>query len=201
MILQQNDRSGEKLIVGSLEVIQDFKTAGLTRIESKIDMLDNKMTTERLKQNDYWSKLSDDNVLTPVEKKELNTELTAEATAYAAIIAEAEKAGATNTPEVQAYKDAYALLLNYVYNQLKCFDDPTACTDILDKDTFNKIFADYYKAKEAAIARIDLEKAKSAAHEIAKDEIDLDHKGEYLGRRTVFPPETADGVIHKGDWF
>ena len=100
-MLQQNDRSGEKLVVGSLEVIQEFKSSGLTRIESKIDMLDNKMTTEHLKTNDYWSALSDDCILTPVEKKTLKTNLEAEATQYAAIMAEAEKAKAKNAKEVK----------------------------------------------------------------------------------------------------
>lgn len=200
-MLQQNDRSGEKLVVGSLEVIQEFKSSGLTRIESKIDMLDNKMTTEHLKTNDYWSALSDDCILTPVEKKTLKTNLEAEATQYAAIMAEAEKANAKNAKEVKEYDSYYKTFLNYIYNQLHCFDDMSANTEINDKETFNKMFADLQKYKQAAIDRIALENAKTAAHEISKDEIDIDHKGEYLGRVSVFPPTTADGVIHKGDWF
>ena len=134
-MLQQNDRSGEKLVVGSLEVIQEFKSSGLTRIESKIDMLDNKMTTEHLKTNDYWSALSDDCILTPVEKKTLKTNLEAEATQYAAIMAEAEKAGAKNTEEVKEYDSYYKTFLNYIYNQLHCFDDMSANTEINDKET------------------------------------------------------------------
>ncbi len=200
-MLQQNDRSGEKLVVGSLEVIQEFKSSGLTRIESKIDMLDNKMTTEHLKTNDYWSALSNDCILTPVEKKTLKTNLEAEATQYAAIMAEAEKANAKNAKEVKEYDSYYKTFLNYIYNQLHCFDDMSANTEINDKETFNKMFADLQKYKQAAIDRIALENAKTAAHEISKDEIDIDHKGEYLGRVSVFPPTTADGVIHKGDWF
>ena len=200
-MLQQNDRSGEKLVVGSLEVIQEFKSSGLTRIESKIDMLDNQMTTEHLKTNDYWSALSNDCILTPVEKKTLKTNLEAEATQYAAIMAEAEKAKAKNTKEVKEYDSYYKTFLNYIYNQLHCFDDMSANTEINDKETFNKMFADLQKYKQAAIDRIALENAKTAAHEISKDEIDIDHKGEYLGRVSVFPPTTADGVIHKGDWF
>mgnify|MGYP007069857006 CR=1 FL=1 len=116
-------------------------------------------------------------------------------------MAEAEKAKAKNAKEVKEYDSYYKTFLNYIYNQLHCFDDMSANTEINDKETFNKMFADLQKYKQAAIDRIALENAMDAAHEISKDEIDIDHKGEYLGRVSVFPPTTADGVIHKGDWF
>ena len=151
--LKQINDSEKALTVGSLKVIGDISNSGLQTIKKQISSLATSQQTTTEKQNEYWSNLSSDNVITPGEKITLKKEWATIQNTYSALTTDLEES-ILATDEVQNYILAYTALKTYLFSTIKVFDDMTANTVLEDSSVFNNYYSSYYYNQTLAQNRI-----------------------------------------------
>lgn len=73
-MLQRENMAEKELVVGSLVVLQDIDSAGYNKVKQNVEALRNSVQNIGSKQEDYWSSLSADGVISSIEKKQLKKE-------------------------------------------------------------------------------------------------------------------------------
>ncbi len=199
-MLKEQNSAEQKLIVGSLTVLSDIKNSGIQKLESTVSEIENEQTTIKIKQDNYWKDLSSDGKLTAVEKKRLRTKLAEETVSYVDIIERATKANCQIHADISVYKLQFEVFKATLENVYYINEDST--TDI-NKSVFDKVFSDYYIAKDTAQERITITIADTNAHNAIENKFDEelkkgDRSGFYLGAISVFPPTVSFGC---NDWF
>lgn len=143
--LKQINNAENHLIVGSIEVLGDISNSGMKQIKRNVRSLQDSMTAYVGQTTDYWSKLSDDGIITPLEKTMLKKEWETIAQTYTTVMAEAVAQQVTTSREIIAYQAAYNDLRYYLNTTLALFDEMSMDTAISDREEFNEYFATYYQ--------------------------------------------------------
>ncbi len=143
--LKQINNAENHLIVGSIEVIGDISNSGMKQIKRNVRSLQDSMTAYVGQTTDYWSKLSDDGIITPLEKTMLKKEWETIAQTYTTVMTEAVAQQVTTSREIIAYQAAYNDLRYYLNTTLALFDEMSMDTAISDREEFNEYFATYYQ--------------------------------------------------------
>lgn len=96
---------------------------------------------------DYWSDLSNDGLITPVEKIMLKKEFETIEVTHGALMSEARAQGIESLSSIIAYDNAYTALRTYLYSTLALFDEMSENTEIEDREVFNGYYSDYYSSE------------------------------------------------------
>lgn len=186
MRLKQANHAGEHGVYGSLEVLGDVQSKNIRQIKRTVDMIQYESTREQQRVTDYWSKLSDDGKITPIEKKIIKKEWEAIAQSYAALLQQATELGITGDDYWLDYAGAYSDLRTYLFTTISLFDDMEATTQLDDRDTFNSYFSGYYYAEKfiqmgitsGVIGTLDLDILHSLDEEGVEGEIKV-YRGQF----------------------
>ncbi|MBO7731670.1 MAG: hypothetical protein J6S67_03940 [Methanobrevibacter sp.] len=134
------DRS---LTVHSLNVLTDIDSPNIKEIRKSVNET-RKQTFEGLKTvEQYWTSLSDDGVISPVEKQILRREMDNIQRSFSAVTTQATALGFSG-PVLQDYTDTYEDLRVYIFDTLKLFDNIEEETAIDDRTAFNTYFSNYF---------------------------------------------------------
>ena len=170
MNLQAEDKSNKALTVGSLNVLGGMKSDELTAIHTHLQTQDGVQSRIIADMEKLYQSISADGVITANEKQMLKKELTIIETEYPIIVSKAEAAKKPQV-EIEAYENAYRILVDYLYNDIRIFDNMSDPLPI-ERDVFNTRFADYYKRR--AVLQI-AEDGKPADMSFPADENALVH--------------------------
>lgn len=154
MRLKQSNHAGEHAVFGSIEVLGEVKSKNIREIKRSVDMIQQETSITESKVTDYWSKLSDDGKITPVEKKILKKEWEAITQSYAALLYQAGERGLAGTDWWNDYAQTYEELRKYLFVTLTLFDDMEASTILQNRDEFNSQFSGYYYSEKMTQTRI-----------------------------------------------
>lgn len=131
------------LVVKSLTVLDKIDGGGLKEIRNSVESVKRQTVAQAKQQEQYWKSLSDDGVITVIEKQTLYRETQNIARSYSAITQQAASLQIT-AALLADYNATYNALHNYLYTTLKVFDDMSSETVIDDRNTFNTYFSNYY---------------------------------------------------------
>lgn len=148
MDLKELNHAGEHAIFGSIEVLGDIDGKGMRTIRREINSMQQQQASFTKKFENYWSDLSSDGVITPVEKASLLKEWEGITQSYTALYAQASEKQLTNTPYWIDYEDAFDALKEELFTTEKIFDNMYESTTLSDKDAFDTIFSEYYYAEK-----------------------------------------------------
>lgn len=147
---KQINEAGTELIVDSIRILKGdgLHGAGAATIQRKISQLEQSVTILEGKQEDYWSGIGEDNVITPIEKQTLYKEREIIRNEYVSITKRAESVGITGNLVYQKYDNAYRNLIGML-DDLKVFDDMSQSTEIPNREQFNDNYSIYYEDRDA----------------------------------------------------
>ena len=148
--LKETNHAEEAMTVGSLKVLHDISGAGFEVIKSQVQEVTESVSANNRRQEDYWSRLSDDGIISASEKKILKKEWAQIYQTYQSILQVATVKGFINVAEIVSYKAAYSNLNNLLNNELKIFADMGSDTKVDDRDVFNNSYSVYYSAEALA---------------------------------------------------
>lgn len=134
------------LVVGSIEVLDEISGKGIKQIQKNIEAI--QQTMSFIPQSiDYWSKLSDDGLITPVEKKTIKAQWEQINAIYESLKNIIESKGLIYETYWISYLGAYNNLKTYLFTTLKLFDDMYTNTQVTNREDFNNYFTFYYTAE------------------------------------------------------
>jgi predicted nucleic acid-binding Zn-ribbon protein len=131
------------LVVKSLKVLENIDGGGLKEIKNTVESVKRQTAAQAKQQEEYWKSLSDDGVITVIEKQTLYRETQNIARSYAAITQQAAALQIT-AALLNDFVRTYEALHTYLYTTLKVFDDMSSETVIDSRDVFNAYFSNYY---------------------------------------------------------
>ena len=155
MNLKSKDRSSEALTVGSLNVLGKLENGALNSIHTHLQSSDAQQSKIIADIEKLYENISADGVITANEKQILKKEVGIIETEYPIILQKAQNAK-KNESEINAFKVAFKALRDYLFIDLKIFDEMSEALDV-DREVFNKKFADYYKSRAALQVASDAE--------------------------------------------
>ena len=146
----ENNMADQDVVVHSLRVLTDVKSPALSQL--KRDLNTQQVTSQALarKQEKFYKSLSDDGIISPMEKKIVQREMESIATSYTALYQQAVAEHYEQAAFFQDYMATYAALRDYIYSDLHLFDNMDEDTEV-DRDQFNEFFSDYYYSENTAI--------------------------------------------------
>lgn len=131
------------LVVKSLKVLENIDGGGIKEIKNTVEAVKRQTTAQAKQQEEYWKSLSDDGVITVIEKQTLYRETQNIARSYAAITQQAAALQIT-AALLNDFVRTYEALHTYLYTTLKLFDDMSSETVLDDRAAFNTYFSNYY---------------------------------------------------------
>lgn len=134
------------LVVGSIEVIDEISGNGIKQIQSKVESLKQRLDFIP-EQIDYWSQLSDDGLITPVEKKTLKSQWLQIQAMYTRLRQIINEKSLTDMDYWIGYVAAYNNLNAYLNEELDVFSNMYGNTQVENRETFNNYFTLYYTAE------------------------------------------------------
>jgi len=159
MNLKSKDRSSEALTVGSLNVLGKLENGALNSIHTHLQSSDAQQSKIIADIEKLYENISADGVITANEKQILKKEVGIIETEYPIILQKAQNAK-KNESEINAFKRAFKALRDYLFIELKIFDEMTEALEV-DREIFNKKFADYYTSRAVLQVASDAEAALS----------------------------------------
>ena len=159
MNLQENNKSHQALTVGSLKVLGDFNSGVINSIHTHLQSSDAQQLKLIGDMEKVYKNISADGIISANEKQILKKEVGIIETEYPIILQKAEKAKKA-VSEINAFKVAFKSLRDYLFVELKIFDDMTEALEV-DREVFNEKFADYYKSRAVLQVASDAEAALS----------------------------------------
>lgn len=145
--LKQENHADKEFVVGSLKVLKNVEGAGFKKIKEDIDTLDRTVNNFVRDQKDYWSEISADGYINPIEKQILYKEWQVINTTYTNIMSQVEKEEVKNEEEIQSYIIEYNRLSNYLFEEIKLFDNFNESTKLINREYFNQKYTDYYDSE------------------------------------------------------
>ena len=139
----ENNMADQALIVRSLKVLESIDGGGIREIRQGVEAVQKNAIQMVKQQEEYWKGLSDDGVISAVEKQGLKREMENIRQSYSAVTTQAASFGYTN-PILQDYVRTYEELRGYIYDTLKLFDNMNEDTPIEDREYFNTLFSNYF---------------------------------------------------------
>ena len=131
------------LVVKSLKVLENIDGGGIKEIKNTVESVKRQTAAQAKQQEEYWKSLSDDGVITVIEKQTLYRETQNIARSYAAITQQAAALQIT-AALLNDFVRTYEALHTYLYTTLKLFDDMSSETVLDDRAAFNAYFSNYY---------------------------------------------------------
>lgn len=207
----ENNMADQDVIVHSLRVLSEIKNPALTQLKRDLGTQQVSAQALALKQEKFYKSLSDDGIISPMEKKIVQREMESIATSYTALYTQAVAEHYETAPFFQDYMATYAALRNYIYSTLHLFDDMDADTEV-DRDEFNSYFSAYYYSENFAIVSMTVGVITDLGFKILESLEDEGEEGEvgiyrgmlyqyidgewklinkelYYGKSAVLPPE------------
>ena len=190
------------LVVGSIEVLGDLTSGTTKEIRKTIEAVKEQALQIYRQQNNWWEKLSDDGVITPVEKNILLREMENIRRSFAAIYTQTEELGFIGTLIVRDYIRTYEALRDYIYSDLRLFDDMASDTQLGNRSIFNQMFSNYYYSESFTLIAINQEIAATINFRVLED---LNEPGEenevalYMGGLYMYV-DGAWKAVQTGDY-
>ncbi|MBP5793350.1 MAG: hypothetical protein J6W46_06885, partial [Spirochaetaceae bacterium] len=156
-MIKERNMADQHLVVGSLEVLGSVESGTTKEIRRTIEAVKAQTLQLYRQQNSWWTKLSDDGIITPIEKNMLLREFENIRRSFAAIYTQAQSLGFLGTMIVQDYIRTYENLRDYVYIDLKLFDNMDAETELPSREYFNQQFSNYYYSESFTLIAINEE--------------------------------------------
>ena len=122
MDLKELNHAGEHAVFGSIKVLGDIDGKNVRTIRRDVDLIQNTQYKLKQKVDNYWSSLSDDGIITPVEKIALHKEWESIVQSHAALYEQAQEKQLTEMPYWQDYEDAYDALKKMLFTDEGIFD-------------------------------------------------------------------------------
>ena len=187
-MIKENNMADNHLVVGSIEVLGDLTSGTTKEIKKTIEAVKAQALSLYRQQNNWWEKLSDDGVITPVEKNILYREMENIRRSEAAIYVQAEDLGYLSTAVIVTYINVYEDLRSYLYTDLRLFDDMNSDTQLEDRTLFNQKFSNYYywesfviiSINRSIIASLNFRVLESLEEEGEENEVALYKGGLYM---------------------
>ncbi|MBO7733341.1 MAG: hypothetical protein J6S67_12325 [Methanobrevibacter sp.] len=148
MDLKELNHAGEHGVFGSITVTGDIDSKNLKTVRRDVNLIQNNQVKLNTKIDNYWDSLSDDGILTPLEKISLRKEWEGITQSYAALYDLASEKQLLNTPYWVDYDEAFFTLKNYLFTQEAIFDNMESTTVLNDKDEFDQYFSEYYHSQQ-----------------------------------------------------
>jgi hypothetical protein len=139
----ENNMADQTLIVKDLKVLGKMDGGNLREIKQSVDSIRKQINVANKQQEQYWAQLSDDGIVSVIEKQVLLREMDNIQKSEAAITTQATTYGYTGE-YLQSFIETYEELHSYLYDTLKVFDDMSSDTPIGDREHFNELFSNYY---------------------------------------------------------
>jgi multidrug efflux pump subunit AcrA (membrane-fusion protein) len=139
----ERNMADTSLIVKNLIVLDKIDNSGIKEIRKNVEAVKKQAVTMVKQQEEYWTALSDDGIISVIEKQNLKREIENIRQSYAAVTQQAATLGYSN-PILQDYTATYNALRTYLYDTLKLFDDMSVETKIPDRTYFNELFSNYF---------------------------------------------------------
>ena len=155
MNLRSNDKSSEALTVGSLKVLGKLENGALNSIHTHLKSSDAQQSKIIADIEKLYENISADGVITANEKQILKKEVGIIETEYPIILQKAQNAKKSES-EINVFKVTFRALRDYLFIDLKIFDEMSEALEV-DREIFNKKFADYYKSRAALQVASDAE--------------------------------------------
>ena len=146
----ENNMADQDVIVHSIRVLSDIKNPALSQLKREIDLTQNASAALAQRTDRFWNSLSDDGIISPLEKKIVQREMESIANSYTALYTQAVEEQYDTAPFFVDYMATYAALRDYIYSTLHLFDNMEEDTEV-DREEFNAAFADYYYSENIAI--------------------------------------------------
>ena len=150
MKLEELDLSTKSVKIGALNVLQALSGASIEDIKTAISSTLGSTQHLSGELKIFISKLLDDGMISPDEKKQLRRELGIIQTEFPMIRLEAVTAG---VPEFSSgmtdYEASYTSLYSYLYVDLKVFDDMASFTVVANRIEFEEKWKVYYSTRDA----------------------------------------------------
>lgn len=207
----ENNMADQDVVVHSLRVLSEIKNPALSQLKRDLNTQQTSAQALAIKQEKFYKSLSDDGIISPMEKKIVQREMESIATSYTALYTQAVAEHYETAPFFQDYMATYAALRNYIYSTLHLFDDMDADTEV-DRDEFNSYFSAYYYDENFAIVSMTVGVITDLGFKILESLEDEGEEGEvgiyrgmlyqyidgewklinkelYYGKSAVLPPE------------
>lgn len=143
--LKQINNAENHLIVGSLEVLGDIEGSSLKTIKRTVSKLAESVQATNTAMENYWGGIGADNIVTPAEKEILYSKWQTLEQTFTAIRKIATDREITDTADYISLHELYDNLHDYIFNELKLFDEMDSKTVLPDTEHFNELFENYYK--------------------------------------------------------
>ena len=213
----ENNMADQALVVKSLRVLENVDGGAFKEIKQNVEAVKKQTNVLSRQQEEYWKTLSNDGVITPIEKQTLLRESRNIDRSFAAITQQAATLGIASAI-LEDYVDTYDDIHSYLFTTLKLFDDMTSETQIDDRDTFNSYFSSYYFSENFVLLAItagildtiDFRVLQSLTEPGEEDETAIYHgalyqyvngewknvtTGAYKGPRTELPPDEEEAFF------
>lgn len=139
----ETNMADQTLIVKNLKVLGKMDGGDLREIRMGTESIRKQLNVSNKQQEQYWEQLSDDGIVSVIEKQVLLREMDNIQKSEAAITSQAVTYGYTGA-YLQSFIETYEALHTYLYDTLKVFDDMSVDTPIGDRSHFNELFSNYY---------------------------------------------------------
>lgn len=149
----ENNMADQVLVVKGLKVLEKVEGGAFKEIRQNVESVRKQTNVISRQQDEYWKTLSDDGIITPIEKQSLLRESRNIDRSFAAITQQAATLG-IESRILKDYVDTYNELRTYLFTTLKLFDDMQSETNIDDRDTFNAYFSGYYFSENFVLLAI-----------------------------------------------
>ena len=149
----EENMADKALIVKRLTVLESAEGPAFKEIKQNVETVRKQTNNISRQQDEYWKTLSDDGIITPIEKQSLLRESKNIDRSFAAITQQAATLGIASAI-LEDYIATYNALRTYLFTTLKLFDDMTSETNIDDRDTFNAYFSGYYFSENFVLLAI-----------------------------------------------
>lgn len=146
----ENNMADQDVVVHSLKVLSNLKNPALSQLQRDLSVQQTQALALAQRTDKYWTELSDDGVITPIEKKVVLREMESIATSYTALYTQAVAEQYDTAPFFQDYMAVYNALRNYIYSTLQLFDNMEEATEV-DRAQFNEYFSNYYYSENYAL--------------------------------------------------
>lgn len=143
--LKQINNAENHLIVGSLEVLGDIEGSSMKTIKRTVSKLAESVQATNTAMENYWGGIGADNIVTPAEKEILYSKWQTLEQTFTAIRKIATDREITDTADYITLHELYDNLHDYIFNELKLFDEMDSKTVLPDTEHFNELFENYYK--------------------------------------------------------
>lgn len=143
-----------KATFAEIEVLGNIDGSTIRTIRANVNSLQQSISTQAAKTENYWRDIASDNIVTPTEKKTLKKEFQTITQTYTSLLIMAEQVGVMDTQEIKDYKTAYEALYNYLSVTLKLFDNMGENTTIPNVAEFNRMYDTMYETQTKAQNRV-----------------------------------------------